>query len=58
MQPGQELIFRVTGERVRVVTVVDASGTLLVSNADAVEFQAAPDEVIYPWERDGCGCCG
>lgn len=58
MQPGDDVVFRVTGEHVRVIAVLDAAGTLLVAN-DEVEFQAARDELEWPWEKNaGCGCCG
>jgi hypothetical protein len=55
---GDELIFRATEERVRIVAVLDAAGTLLV-RSDEAEFQAARDEVEWPWERHAsCACCG
>lgn len=59
MQPGSELILRATGERVRVLAVLDASGTLLVAAGDEPPFQASRDEVEWPFARHaGCGCCG
>lgn len=58
MRPGDEVVIRATGERALVVAVVDAAGTLLVRTHDE-EFQAAPDDVEWPWARHaGCACCG
>ena len=60
MEPGAELILRATEERVRVVAVLDAAGTLLVRPLEGgSEFQAARDEVEWPWARHAsCACCG
>lgn len=56
--PGDEMVLRATEERVRVVAVLDAAGTLLVRAEDA-EFQAARDELEWPWSKHaGCACCG
>lgn len=58
--PGDEIVLRISEERVRVVAVVDAAGTLLVSlpGSDA-PFQVAADEWETLWARHaGCGCCG
>lgn len=53
---GDELVLRATEERVRVVAVLDAAGTLLVRSGDEA-FQVARDEVEAPWARHaGCGC--
>lgn len=58
MTPGDEMVLRATGERVRIVAVLDASGTALVATLDDERFQAAADELEAPWERHaGCGCC-
>lgn len=62
-EPGDDLILRATEERVRVLAVLDAAGTLLVQahadgDADA-PFQVSRDEVMTLRERHGgCGCCG
>lgn len=58
MQPGDEVVIRATEERARVVAVLDAAGTLLL-NVEGSEFQAARDEVEFPWEKHAsCACCG
>lgn len=60
-RPGDELILRATEERVRVVAVLDAAGTLLVEPTLDAEapFQVGRDEVMTLRERhSGCGCCG
>lgn len=63
-QVGDELVLRATEERVRVLAVLDAAGTLLVETeaeeegSGAEAFQVARDEVMTPAERHrGCGCC-
>ena len=59
MQPGDEVVLRATEERVRIVAVLDASGTLLVRSGDEAQFQAARDELEWPWEKHAsCACCG
>lgn len=58
MDAGDEAILRATEERVRVVAVLDASGTCLVESGDAT-FEATREELATLWERHaGCGCCG
>jgi hypothetical protein len=57
VQTGDEMVLRATEERVRVVAVLDASGTLLV-RSDADEFQVERDDLAQVWEKHaGCGCC-
>ena len=59
MDPGDELVLRATEERVRVVAVLDAAGTLLVQPADGEPFEVARDDVERPWAKhQGCACCG
>jgi len=58
VMPGDELFLRTTGERVRVVAVLDAAGTAIV-RSEAEEFQATREELEWPWERHAsCVCCG
>lgn len=58
MEAGDEVILRATEERVRVLAVLDAAGTLLLQPAEGDAFQAMPDEVEWPWARHaGCACC-
>lgn len=58
MKPGDTVVLRASEEHVRIVAVLDASGTLLVRAEDA-EFQASRDEVSWPWEKHAsCMCCG
>ncbi|HVM44641.1 MAG TPA: hypothetical protein VM582_01800 [Candidatus Thermoplasmatota archaeon] len=57
MEPGDEVVVRATGERALVLAVLDAAGTLLL-RAGEDEFQAARDDVEWPWARHaGCACC-
>lgn len=59
MDAGDEVVVRATGERARIVAVLDASGTLLVRVADDEPFQLERDDVEWPWTRHaGCACCG
>lgn len=59
MEPGDELILRATEERVRVVAVLDAAGTLLLQPREGDPFEAQRDDVERPWAKHaGCGCCG
>lgn len=58
MEVGDALRLRATEEHVRLVAVLDASGTLLVAT-ETEEFQVAPDEVEPLWARHAsCACCG
>ena len=58
MDPGDEIIVRATGERVRVVAVLDTAGTLLVEAAEGERFETSRDDVERPWAKHaGCGCC-
>lgn len=58
MRPGDELILRASEERVRVIAVLDAAGTLLVAVEGEAPFQVARDDVMTPAERHrACGCC-
>lgn len=57
MRPGETVVLRATEEHVRVVAVIDASGTLLVELDDA-RFEVARDDLAHTWERHAdCGCC-
>lgn len=59
MEPGDEVVLRATEERVRIVAVLDAAGTLLLQPAEGEPFQAQRDEVEPPWAKHaGCACCG
>lgn len=58
-EPGDEVVLRASEERVRVVAVLDAAGTLLVAAGDEAPFQAAPGEWEAPWAKHAsCACCG
>lgn len=58
MEPGDELVMRITNERVLFVARLDSAGTLLVVPPGGEPFQVAADEVMTLAERHaGCGCC-
>lgn len=58
MEAGDEVILRATEERVRVLAVLDVAGTLLLQPPEGEPFQAARDDVEWPWARHaGCACC-
>ena len=58
MEPGDEVVLRATEERVRIVAILDAAGTLLLQPSEGDPFQAERDEVEPTWAKHaGCACC-
>lgn len=59
METGDVVVVRATGEHATVVAVLDAAGTLLLRVPDEEPFEAARDDVEWPWSKHaGCACCG